>query len=448
MTDECPDTLEGRVAWARAHPSPDGKPAGYRVIVAQFGCAHSVARTVARNAKALGATAAVSRQQSAGSEQPTPGGESTSYEEGPETATLTTVSRTIRTVADALAYAEVDLETWELDRFVVNSWEMGSKREDGSGVDVTPLWQVKIWLKRRRPLSIELAVQGLIDRIEPAPAYAGAPQVGNRMVEIAIYDPHFGMLAWGAETGENYDVHIARRVVGDAAAQIRDQTADMDLDYYLLPFGQDWMHVNDPSTLTPRGQNRLDVDGRLGKITEEAERGLWDLIDMLTELAPVKLLWVPGNHDPQTSYWMLRATEQRYRLDDRVEVDTSPMIRKYHAYGANLIGFLHGCDMAVSRMKDLPIIMASEAADLWVPDQYREIHHGHRHKVSELSYVSADTHGGVVVRGIPSLVGTDFWSFQQGYIHDKTAQYFVWNKVGGMASMCNVHIDRSFYQDN
>lgn len=440
-----PDTFEGMVQWAMANPSDSRfEYAGRPAISAQFGIGSHIAGKV---------TAEVRRRMQAAEKQGAADNgdgdmvyETTMrYEETGNGARVTFVSRHIRTVEDALAKAEVDEKLWQVDHFLVNHWEMGSKDAEGNP-QATPLWQVKVWLKRRSPL--EIGLEALISRVEPAQSYPVPDRNGDRMVEIAIYDPHFGMLSWAAETGEDYDVRIARRVVGDAAAQICEQTADLDLDYYLLPFGNDWLHVNDPTRLTPQNRNVLDVDTRLAKIIEEATRGLHDMIEMLAKEAPVKLLWIPGNHDPQTSYWMLREAAARFRDDGRVEVDTSPKPRKYHLYGVNLIGFLHGCNLATSKDKALAGLMADEAADLWAPGQYREIHRGHTHKKGELWFVGADTYGSVVVRTIPSLVGTDYWSFQKGFVEtSKTAQYFIWNKTHGLEAVRDVHVDRSLYAD-
>ena len=65
----------------------------------------------------------------------------------------------IHTLEELMKFCEVDLSTWEIDRFVVNKWEVGATpkatgsgsswaRED-SGFVVEPLYQVKAWLKRR-----------------------------------------------------------------------------------------------------------------------------------------------------------------------------------------------------------------------------------------------------------------------------------------------------------
>ena len=47
-----------------------------------------------------------------------------------------------------LPVPQVDLAVWEVERFVVNTWESAAKNAEGEVV-VTPVHQVKAWLRRR-----------------------------------------------------------------------------------------------------------------------------------------------------------------------------------------------------------------------------------------------------------------------------------------------------------
>jgi len=348
-------------------------------------------------------------------------------------------------VVRVLRAAEIDLDEFEVVRLKSNSWDVTLNLGEGK-VETRTNHQVCVEWRRCAPAPLAMALERLIERIKPAPRHKAVKRTGNRMVEVALYDLHFGLLAWRAETGNDYDVNIASQVLADATAQVVERTRDMGVEYFLMPIGNDLFHINDQSNSTPQNKNRLDVDTRLCRIIEAAERALEATIEALCTVAPVRLLWIPGNHDPQTSYWMLRVLAARYRDDARVTVDTSPKPRKIHLYGRNLIGFLHGCDIAQSKDKALAGLLADEAGDDWKAGQYREIHRGHTHKKGELYFVGADTYGSVVVRTIPSLVGTDDWHFRKGFVEtSKTAQYFVWNRNYGLESVNDVHVDAALY---
>lgn len=351
----------------------------------------------------------------------------------------------------ALASAEINLADFEVVKFRSNSWDVTMKLRTADGADQPELrtnHQFSIEWHRRKPTPLLTALEHIEERlsIKDRPVAKAPVRSGKRMVEVALYDLHFGLLAWAPETGEDYDVTIARKVMADATAQIVQRTYALDVEYFLFPIGNDFLHVNNVMGQTPQNKNQLDVDTRLARIIEEGELALRDTIDELKEIAPVHLFWVPGNHDPQTSYYLLRILNAWYRLDDRVQIDVSPKPRKIHLYGINLIGFMHGCDIASSREKALAGILADEAAAEWAPGQYREIHKGHYHGKGELYFAGVSTYGGVVVRTIPSLSGTDYWTFSKGFVGgSKTAQFFVWNKEHGLESVQDVHVSRDLY---
>jgi len=76
--------------------------------------------------------------------------------------------------------------------------------------------------------------------------------------------------------------------------------------------------------------------------------------------------------------------------------------------------------------------MASEAPDAWAKSKHREIHVGHFHKRKQTQYLAGDTFGGVTVRVLPSLSGTDAWHFSKGYVKGlRAAEAYLWSKRGG-----------------
>ena len=96
---------------------------------------------------------------------------------------------------------------WEIDRYVVNKWEVGST-VDGRIV-VEPLFQIKAWLKKNKNVFElkQIREQLIKDVKEFSPKY---PIISydsfekGQLLEITIFDLHFGKLCWGLETGDNY----------------------------------------------------------------------------------------------------------------------------------------------------------------------------------------------------------------------------------------------------
>jgi len=362
-----------------------------------------------------------------------------------DTAKVTTTSLTVNTLEQALEIAEVDLGVWEVERHVINSWQVHMKLGDGEGkhnVVARTNYQVKIWLKAKVIKPLELAMKMLIEQLpQHKPTYAdyiGDPD-GKIMLEISLFDAHFGLLAWEPETGEDYDIHIAEEVYHKTVERIIERAGHYDIAKIIFPIGNDFFHINNPEGLTPKGKKMLDMDTRLPKIYKAGKMAIIKAIDYCMGIADVELLWVPGNHDPETSFYLCDALSSYYRNTDRVTVDISPKCRKYRKWGNGMVGYTHGDE---EPHRDLPAIMAGEVKDMWADTTYREWHLGHLHKKKQMYAITGDTYGGVIVKIIPSISSTDAWHYKKGYVNKiKAGEAFVWHKEEGVINTITVMTD-------
>lgn len=356
-------------------------------------------------------------------------------------ATVLTKSRTIRTVEDALDYAQIDKRVWEVDRVVVNSWEVGGKVGPKAQQKWSrcQLWQVKVTLKRRFPQYIVDAIDDLIVGIKThKPKTPKAPKRARsnpHMLEISLFDSHFGKFAWGKETGENYDLNIAEDIYFNAVNEIIEKSNKFNVNKILYPIGNDFFHVNNWNNTTARGTPQ-DVDTRFQKVFNVGCRAIINAIDRCLQVAPVEVIWVPGNHDPETSFYMAKVLEAWYHGSSKdVVVDVGPEERKYIHYGTSLIGFTHGDE---EKHADLPNIMAGERPEEWASTKHREWHLGHFHKKKETRFSAGDTHTGVPVVVLPSLSGTDKWHYKKGYVKNRRAAVgYLWNYESGYSAHFN-----------
>lgn len=353
-----------------------------------------------------------------------------------------TVRSTIRDLDGVLQAANIDLDIWEVERYVVNKWDNACKLKsaDGEYIQATELWQVKVWLRRRNDLQKYNAILSLINKInEYAIEYDVKPRNnGEYLLEISLFDVHFGKLAWSREVGEDYDLKVAEYLYSSAIEGLLSMAKTFVINNILLPIGQDFFHVNDPSYLTPKGGNKLDADNRLAKIFETGYISVIRAIDRCIQVAPVEVIWVPGNHDPETSLYLCHVIKAWYNKCDAVTVDVEPKTRKYKEYGVNLIGFTHGDE---EPQHNLPSIMASEAPQAWANTLFREWHIGHKHKKAESRYLAGDTFDGVVVRTIPSLSGLDAWHYRRGYINPRrAAEAYLWHRDTGYAGHFSANV--------
>lgn len=347
---------------------------------------------------------------------------------------ITCISKTIRTLDDALTHAKVDLGKWEIDRYVIDKRDAGSK--DGSGnPQVVELWQIKIWLKNKVTSPILKAIEQLTSDLKTySPKYPSIPKAKiavPHMMEISIYDTHFGQLAWGAETGTDYDIKIAEACYIDAVKQHIQYAKPFEIEKFLFPLGQDFFHINNAQNTTVN-DTKQDIDCRLAKIYNAGVWALIKAIEMMASIAPVEVIYVPGNHDRDISYFATAGLKLCFRNNERITVDDSPKLRKYVLYGSNLIGFTHGDE---EPHRDLPAIMAGERPDLWAKSKYREWHLGHLHKRKETRFNAGDTFTGVSVKVLPSISGTDAWHYRKGYVNKgRIAESYLYRKDGGMTA--------------
>ncbi len=233
------------------------------------------------------------------------------------TGLVTTKSTKIKTVEQALAYAKIDLDTWEVDRQVVNFWDTTMQGADKVPQTVTN-YQVKVWLKRQASMPLLEAFKDIMAEMPTVmpipPALPPIPdgEQDKYLLEISLVDHHFGKLAWEPETGSRYDLKVAEKLFDAAVATFLKDTENYPLDKILLPVGNDFFHINSRENTTVHG-TRQDVDSRLHKIFTAGCRAMVNAITRCRMIAPTKVIWVPGNHDMDTSWFMMQYLQGVFR---------------------------------------------------------------------------------------------------------------------------------------
>jgi hypothetical protein len=366
-----------------------------------------------------------------------------SFEEKGVEGVASSVSTRIQSLEQLLKATAVDLTVWEVERHVINKWEVAMKEEAKSGkvsAIVEPLIQVKAWLRRKTPQAVGLAA-ALADQIADVRRHPARPSAiryaktkGGCLAELDIFDLHYGKLCWAAESGEDYDVKIAERVYKEAVLRLRDSACQAyPIDRFLFPIGNDYFNV-DNAARTTTGGTPQDEDGRWQRTFTNGRRLVVWAIDTLREKAPVDVVIVPGNHDFERSFYLGDALECWYRQQKDVSIDNTPKTRKYYPFGATLIGLTHSDK---EQMKDLPLTMAVEAPELWAASNTREFHCGHLHHKRVRDFQPVLEHKSVTVRHLSSLSSADAWHAGKGYRSQRAAQAFIHHPVKGLlAELC------------
>jgi len=346
------------------------------------------------------------------------------------------------TLDDAIKLAKVDLKKWK-----VANWKWGAfsvtvkiKQKDGTEKPIkTYNHTVRLALEPRLPDPNVEAIKDLIKEI-PKFKFDRVPRFETSESgvagELALVDAHFGKMAWAMETGRrNYDLNVASDDYMYAAENCLSFMAMYKPEKIFVIVGNDLMHVDNLDNVTPRGKNQLDVNTRLPKIYKTAYKVQLKVVYMARDIAPVEVLWIPGNHDPNASMYLCHTLEEHFRNDKHVTVDwyvenEQATRRKARLWGNLLVGWTHEI---VGRHASWVNELAQQWPDLWGKSKWREWHHGHRHKKNEIKMYPIFTSGGVVLRQLTALSPIDAWHYDYLWTDALPGgECFIWTKDTGI----------------
>lgn len=251
------------------------------------------------------------------------------------------------------------------------------------------------------------------------------PSQSELMLEVPIEDVHFGKLSMSEDVAEPYNYNLAKECVNSVVDNIISNVSGMKFEKIIFPVGSDFFHVDNVNCTTTAG-TRQDTDLSPQLIFKYGLECLIENILKLSQLAPVEVFCINGNHDFLSSYHAICSLQCFFHNNENVIVNTDTSPRKYIEYGNNLIGFTHG-DKEKKRIEGL---MQIEAREAWGRTKFHEIHMGHLHSehVREVN--------GIIIRNLSSFTGTDAWHHNSGYVGAiKKCQCFIWDKNKGLKNI-------------
>ena len=368
--------------------------------------------------------------------KPTEPGDVINRDQTDKTYNLETLSPRIRTVDEALAKAEIDLGQWEVERAIVNSWEVGAKGPNGN-ILVTPLWQVKVWLKVKASWSVDEFRQLLREDFKALKPSYRKPKVAATTNEVVgvlcIFDHHFGKLAWEEESGSNYDLKIAQERYIAASNDLLGRFKKEKPERIVYVVGNDFLHVDQGRTNSTTKGTQVDTDGRWQKAYRVGLQCAIRTADLARTIAPVDIVCVSGNHDAEKLFCLGEALRCRYEDCEDVTVDNSANEFSYYRYGVNLIGFTHGDGLNDAKKKQLANKMAVDCPVDWSETKCREWFLGHLHRERETvwEHRQSDSVQKVTIRECPALCGSDAWHTKNMYMSSLGAELHMYRKDSG-----------------
>lgn len=276
--------------------------------------------------------------------------------------------------------------------------------------------------------------QGIIPLIPP-PALADA----NLLSIYPIADQHNGLLAWGRETGEAYDLKIGIERLRSCMARLVAQSPSSKTAI-ILNLG-DWQHNDDSSNETPAHHNKLDVDSRYRKILLAGVQLMRDCIELaLQKHEHVIVVNIPGNHDPHAAVALDIAIMSAYENNPRLTVGEMTADFYFHRFGSTLIGSTHG--HKVKKHQDMAMAMAVRCREDWGKTKYHYFYFGHIH------HETMKEVGDVRVESFQTLAANDAHHAASGYTSGKSLTSITIDKDGGEIGRHRVNIPAPDYKAN
>lgn len=341
---------------------------------------------------------------------------------------------------DFLKQSDVDLEIWEVDRYIIHGHDVTMKFEADKQIITKTNYGIKVFLKKKEINEASILKEIVKDFKVPLFNSKYKPKFHKETgiaLEIATLDAHLGKLAYIEEVGyRDYNTNIACQDYEYAVDKNLAWSQAYDIEKIFFIVGQDLFHIDNMNNNTTKGTHTMDVDKRLSLIIRKAYDTILICIYKCRNVAPVEIIWSPGNHDTLASMFLCHMLEEHFKNDKHVTVDIDKnnkgLTRKCRLWGNLLVGWTH-------RITTRQNAWINELAQLfpkeWGESKFREWHFGDQHKKKTTISTIEDTQGSVMLRQLTALSPIDKWHFDNLFTDAVPGgEAFLWSKDVGIFS--------------
>ena len=366
------------------------------------------------------------------------------FQETKNTAVVTAENCTrVKSLEDLLAACEVDLDMWEVDKYDIGTYEVTGFDNDRKPITVT-MFRTKAFLKRIKPeLNLNKIKQELIEdlrNLSPVVPKIKRKRPDDRkdlhLLEISAFDLHLGKIGIKED---KYSLDIAQERLLSAIDHLLYRAQGYYIDKILFIVGHDLLNSDKdwPVPSTTRGTPQFNSDYHID-MYRAARKLMIKAIDILSEVADVHVMVIPGNHDRESVMHLGDTLELYYGNNENVKVDNNDCLMKALPYGNNLIISDHGDG---PKTNDLPGIISQRFKNLWSDVDYVEVHRGHYHTNKATKLQAIEELNGITVRNLSSMSATDYWHDSKGFIGNiKKAQAFIYSRQNGLQGILNYNV--------
>lgn len=294
------------------------------------------------------------------------------------------------------------------------------------GGKVTKLYASKINVKPKiNDISIEEMKEWFsnFDRKNKTLIYRDYKNItDNLLFELPLVDLHYGKKGYSIDIGKESNSDLTEYNFFNVIEDYKNRIKDKNISRIVFPIGNDMFNSDTTDGSTTKG-TKQDNDMRWKEMFKKGSEMIIEGIQRLSQIAPVDIIYVEGNHDTMTSFYLLMVLQAYFKNDDDINVSQDVKTRQYYQWGKCLIGYAHG-DCEKNRIGKL---MQIEVPKMWGETLFREWHLAHLH------HESAKEDGGMVIRHLPTIMGSDAWHYKSGWVGQlQRCQAFMWDKNKGL----------------
>lgn len=304
-------------------------------------------------------------------------------------------------------------------------------QEDANGI-VTRRWIKTKVDKAHSRRAAEAALEAISQSIAPAP-YIPAPKHGNADLcnVYIVTDYHLGMLAWGDETGADWDTAIAEALLVRWFQSAISAAPDSERAVF-AQLG-DFLHWDGMIPETPTSKHVLDADTRFDRLVQVTIRVLRRVMDMLLlKHKYIHVIMAEGNHDESSSIWLRRWFRALYEDNPRVEVEIRPDPYYSYEFGRTSVFFHHGHKRTP---KNVDHVLVSKFREIYGRTKHSYAHLGHMH------HIDAKETNLMVVEQHRTLAAPDAYASRGGWSSGRDACVITYHREYGEVSRLRISAD-------
>ena len=270
-------------------------------------------------------------------------------------------------------------------------------------------------------------------KAKPTKPLKASEKVDDITLVIPMGDPHIGLYSWHEESGEDFDLDIARNDLLRAAQKLVT-IAPTAKKCVIINLG-DFFHADNRGNTTTKG-TPVDVDTRWPKVLQLGCMLMVDIVKIALEKHPeIEVINAIGNHDDHSSVMLAAFLDAYFSNEPRVTIQPTISKFSYFRFGKCLVGVTHGDTV---KHNDLGELMAADKPEDWGATEFRYWYVGHIHhsRKTELR--------GCTVESFRTLAAKDAWHAGKGYRSGRDMNAIVLHKDFGEIARyrCDIRMAR------